>query len=88
MCKFCEENFKIETTIGDKDLLIYLDVDNKKVLNIRLPFQVGGGVTKPIIVQHCPFCGNDLRELNCKECANYNVGDGVDDISKCEGCEY
>lgn len=31
---------------------------------------------------------DDLREANCKECFNYNIGDGIDDISKCEGCGY
>ena len=61
MCKFCEENFKIKTTIADRDLVIYLNEDNKKVLNIRLPFQEVGGVTRPLIIQYCPFCGNDLK---------------------------
>lgn len=31
MCKFCEDNFKIETTIDDRNLSLYLDNDNKKI---------------------------------------------------------
>ena len=26
-------------------------------------------------------------KFNCKECANYNIGDGVDDLIECEGCK-
>lgn len=25
---------------------------------------------------------------HCKECSNYNIGDGYDDISKCYECSY
>lgn len=24
----------------------------------------------------------------CKQCYNYNIGDGIDDIRNCEGCKY
>lgn len=24
----------------------------------------------------------------CKKCSNYNIGDGYDDISKCQKCNY
>ena len=87
MCKFCENNFKIKTTIGDKELHIYLDEDINKKLNIRLPFPLGGGITRPIFINYCPFCGEDLQELSCESCINYNIGDGIDDISYCKGCE-
>ena len=31
----------------------------------------------------CPFCGEDLQEVNCKDCFNYNGSDGVDYSSIC-----
>ena len=89
MCKFCEEDFKIETNIGDKELEIFLDSEDKRILTVRLPFaKNGGGITKPIIIEYCPFCNNDLKKLNCEECFNYNIGDGIDDIRECESCRY
>ena len=69
MCKFCKGNKKIETTIDDRDLAVHLDEESKKILNIRLPYTLSGGITRPIIINFCPFCGNDL-------------GDGIDDISQ------
>lgn len=39
-------------------------------------------------INYCPMCGRDLTKENCEECYNYNIGDGIDDISKCEGCKY
>lgn len=36
----------------------------------------------------CPFCGKDLQEINCGNCFNYNIGDGVDDLSLCNNCEF
>lgn len=26
--------------------------------------------------------------FKCEECYNYNIGDGVDDISKCNDCKW
>ena len=88
MSRFCEDNKKIKTTIGDKELIIFLEEENKKILKIRLPHPLGGGITKPIKINYCPWCGKDLGELNCESCANYNIGDGIDDISQCEGCKF
>lgn len=30
----------------------------------------------------------DYDYTHCKQCSNYNIGDGYDDISKCQKCEY
>lgn len=66
MCKFCEDNFKIETTIDDRNLSLYLDNNNKKILNIKISFDKTGGTTKPVSIEYCPFCAKDLEELNCE----------------------
>jgi hypothetical protein len=60
MCKFCEDKQKIETTIGDNKLIIKLDEEYSDVLNIRIPFS-GGGMTRPIVIWYCPFCGKKLQ---------------------------
>lgn len=86
MCKFCEDGFKIDSTIDDKKLCLYLDSNNKKILNIKISSSETGGTIKPISIMYCPFCSKDLEELNCEECYNYNIGDGVDDPSICDKC--
>lgn len=88
MCKFCEENKKLMTSIDDEDLSLILDEENRNILKIRIAYLSGMAVTKPIKIYYCPFCGKDLKELNCRICINYNLGDGVDDISYCEGCTF
>ena len=85
MCKFCEENKKLMTSIDDEDLSLILDEENRNILKIRIAYLSGMAVTKPIKIYYCPFCGKDLKELNCRICINYNLGDGVDDISYCKG---
>ena len=88
MCKFCEENKKLITSIGGEDLSLILDEENRNILKIRIAYLSRMAVTKPIKIYYCPFCGKDLKELNCRICINYNLGDGVDDISYCEGCKF
>ena len=87
MCKFCEDNKTIDTTIDSNEMKIFLDTENKRILNIRIGSS-SCGVTKPILINTCPFCGQDLQELNCLDCYNYTIGDGIDDISECKGCIY
>lgn len=88
MCKFCKDNNNIETTLGDNKAFIFIDEEDRRMLNIRIEYLPGLATTRPIKINFCPFCGNDLGELNCEECANYNLGDGIDDISYCEDCKY
>ena len=76
------------TSIGDEDLSLILDEENRNILKIRIAYLSGMAVTKPIKIYYCPFCGKDLKELNCRICINYNLGDGVYDISYCEGCKF
>ena len=33
-------------------------------------------------------CKKEYEEKHCYECANYNIGDGIDNISKCYKCEF
>jgi hypothetical protein len=33
-------------------------------------------------------CKKEYTEKHCHECANYNIGDGIDDINKCCDCEF
>lgn len=33
-------------------------------------------------------CKEEHEKKYCYECANYNIGDGADDISKCYDCEF
>lgn len=89
MCNFCEGNFEIETTIGDDILELSLDEQDKRILKIRvMSNQIG--TTRPIIINNCPLCGEDLQEKNCEECAHYNMGDGYEDIEICKikKCKY
>lgn len=87
MCKFCEINAKIDTTIGDYNLTLSLDEENLELLKIRL--KIGGmGLTRPIKISYCPFCGENLKEFYCRECSNYNIGDGVEDITECHECRW
>ena len=29
-----------------------------------------------------------LKESHCNECSNYNIGDGIDDITECNDCKF
>lgn len=62
MCKFCEENYEIDTMVGERQVIIKLDEEQKEFVKIRLPFAGGGGITKPMQINYCPFCGKSLRE--------------------------
>ncbi|MCY6957856.1 hypothetical protein [Clostridium brassicae] len=70
MCKFCEENFEIDTMIGERQVIIRLDEENKEWLKVRVPFANNGwdsgAITKPFNINYCPFCGKSLieEELN------------------------
>lgn len=56
-CRFCsEESEKIKTTIGDHVLQLKLE---KEVLNIRIE-RGSFGMTRPILISYCPFCGEKL----------------------------
>lgn len=59
MCKFCDENYVIETTVGNKKLTLHLKEDSKEILDIRL--SSGIGLTKPVQINFCPFCGKRLK---------------------------
>lgn len=39
-------------------------------------------------IHFCPYCGELLYEVNCLDCTNYNIGDGIDDIAHCHGCQF
>lgn len=30
----------------------------------------------------------EKEEFNCKQCSNYNIDDGIDDIRECQDCNY
>ena len=30
----------------------------------------------------------EKKEFNWKQCANYNIGEGIDDIRECQDCNY
>jgi hypothetical protein len=59
MCEFCEGDFKIETTIGEEDLKISLDEENKCLLKVRLE-NGGYNITRPILINYCFYCGKKL----------------------------
>ena len=87
MCKFCDDEFQIETDLDNEKLSIYLDSDNKMFLKIRVS-NPAGNIIKPIKIKYCPFCGEYLKDKNCYRCYNYNIGDGIDDIRNCVVCKY
>lgn len=63
MCKFCQENYEINTMISERQVVIKLNEEQKEFVKIRFPFQGGGGITKTIQITFCPFCGRRLRRL-------------------------
>lgn len=60
MCDFCNGKIKIDTTIGDHDLKISLDEENKRIMNVRLE-KGSVGMTRPIVIYFCPICGENLK---------------------------
>lgn len=59
-CKFCsEESETIKTTIGDHDLHLRLG-EYKSILNVRIE-RGSVGITRPIAINYCPYCGRQLR---------------------------
>jgi len=63
MCRFCEGNEVLETTIGDYGLTLHLDEETQCILNVRI---VDGniGISKPIVINNCLYCGKKLRQRN------------------------
>jgi hypothetical protein len=54
-------------------------------------FQNGERVDNKVIKKARNMINQFKKEENykhCEECYNYNIGDGYDDITVCEGCKY
>lgn len=59
MCDFCNGNTKIDTTIAEYGLILRIDEERKDIIKIRLE-QGSIGMTRPIKISYCPFCGRSL----------------------------
>ncbi|BAE47749.1 hypothetical protein G8S49_05545 [Clostridium botulinum C] len=61
MCKFCKEGYEIDTMVGEREVIIKIDEEQKDFIKVRVPFVGGGAITKPIQINYCPFCGEILK---------------------------
>jgi len=66
MCDFCEKEHRLQTTIGDDRLIIFLNGYYNDLLEIRLERGILG-IARPIKIYHCPFCGKPLGKLKYNE---------------------
>ena len=88
MCKFCVDDFEIETSIGGDDIIIKLDPEYKDTLKIIMPYGHGNS-TSPIKIKYCPFCGDKLFKEKCAACNGSGWYDRCDEDGnsiKCSSC--
>lgn len=62
------------------DQIMYLE-HNNNVLNDRINQQAVN------FNKLCEDCKMQKQKNPCEQCYNYNIGDGIDDIRKCEDCD-
>jgi len=59
LCDFCERVTNINTTIGDLFLKLSLDDEYNNILKIIIDHG-GMGITRPIKIYYCFYCGKKL----------------------------
>lgn len=72
--KIEKQNIK---TVQKSDVIAVVD---GKEIRLLLKFKEDGS---PYLISREEYNYNQ-----CKQCFNYNIGDGYDDISQCKGCKY
>ncbi len=83
-CKYCnpDASYGNNSIYKDEELDVYI-VKDWLHLHKR-----GMTLASKVRINFCPVCGANIKENHCEKCFNYNIGEGIEDIRECSGCEW